>query len=111
MPTVDDFCKALENQGKTEVFDQIKQSINASRLLNPLLNVSLPKEMNEKLAVFRTPTISKCIVYDSIEDISNFSKIIILVLRKWVTKMPRPNQDGCCSLWKYNRTKSNKIMP
>ena len=39
----------------------------ASRLLNPLLADSLPKEMNEKLAVFRTLAISECIVYDSIE--------------------------------------------
>lgn len=74
MSTVDDFCKAFEKSGKTKASNHIRQSIVASRLLNPLLADSLPKEMNEKLAVFRTPTISECIVCDSIEDISNFSK-------------------------------------
>lgn len=74
MPTVDDFCKALKKSKKTKATNHIRQSIVVSRLLNPLLADSLPKEMNEKLAVFRTPTISECIVYDSIEDISNFSK-------------------------------------
>lgn len=76
MPTVDDFCKALENQGKTELSDQIRQSMLASRLLNPLLNVngSLPKEMDEKLAIFRKPEISQIIIYDSIEDIINEKK-------------------------------------
>lgn len=75
-PTVDDFCKALENRGKTELSDQIRQSMLAGMLLNPLLNVngSLPKEMAEKLAVFRTPEISQVIAYDSIEDISNEKK-------------------------------------
>lgn len=67
MPTVDDFCKALEESGNKKASDQIRQSMAASRLLNPLLEGSLPKEMNEKLAVFRTPAISECIVYDSIE--------------------------------------------
>ena len=74
MPTVDDFCKALEESGNTRASDQIRQSIAASRLLNPLLEGSLSKEMNEKLAVFRTPAISECIVYDSIEDITNEKK-------------------------------------
>ena len=74
MPTVDEFCKALEKSGKTKVSDQISQSMAASRLLNPLLEGSLPKEMNEKLAVFRTPAISECIVFDSIEEISHITK-------------------------------------
>lgn len=74
MPTIDDFCKLLEKSGKTKVSDQIRQNIAASRLLNPLLEGSLPKEMNEKLAVSRTPAISECIVYDSIEDIANEKK-------------------------------------
>lgn len=59
---------------ETKVSDQIRQSTAASRLLNPLLEGSLPKEMNDKLAVFRTPAISQCIVYDSIEDISDITK-------------------------------------
>ena len=63
MPTVNDFCKALEKSGKTKASNHIRQSIVASRLLNPLLADSLPKEMNEKLAVFRTPTISECILF------------------------------------------------
>ena len=46
MPTVDDFCKALEKSGKTKASNHIRQSIVASRLLNPLLADSLPKEMN-----------------------------------------------------------------
>lgn len=67
MPTINDFCK------NTKVSDQIKQSIIVSRLLNPLL-VALPKKMNEKLAVFRKSTISQCVIYDSIKDISNITK-------------------------------------
>lgn len=47
MPTLDDLCKALEKAGKTKLSDQIRQSMTASRLLNPLLEGSLPKEMNE----------------------------------------------------------------
>lgn len=74
MSTVDDFCKALEKSGKTKASNHIRQSVVASRLLNPLLEGSLPKEMNEKLDVFRTPAISECIVYDSIEDIANEKK-------------------------------------
>lgn len=37
MPTVADFCKALEESANTKASDQIRQSIAASRLLNPLL--------------------------------------------------------------------------
>ena len=74
IPTVDVFCKALEESGNTKASDQIRQSIAASRLLNPLLEGSLPKEMNEKLDIFRAHAISECIVYDSIEDIDNEKK-------------------------------------
>ena len=70
-PTLDDFCKELE---KPKTSNQIRQSMVASRLLNPLLEGSLPKEMNEKLAVFRTPAISECITCGSIQDISNIEK-------------------------------------
>lgn len=73
MPTIDDFCKVLEKSGKTKASNHIRELV-ASRLLNPLLEGSLPKEMNEKLAVFRTSAISECIVYDSIEDIANEKK-------------------------------------
>lgn len=71
MPTMDDFLKALENRNKTEIADQMRQSMIASRLLNPLLGASLPTEMNEELEVYREPKISQCIVYDTIDDISN----------------------------------------
>lgn len=74
LPTTDDFFKALEKSGKAKMSDQIRHSMAVSRLLNPLLEGSLPKEMNDKLAVFRTPAISQCIVYDSIEDFSNITK-------------------------------------
>lgn len=74
IPTIDDFCKLLEKSGKTKESNYIRQNVTASRLLNPLLEGSLPKEMNEKPAVFRTPAISECIVYDSIKDIANEKK-------------------------------------
>ena len=76
MPTADDFCKALEKSEKTKASNHIRQNIVASRLLNPLLTDSLPKEMNEKLAVFRTPTISECIVCDSIEEVESMAQSI-----------------------------------
>lgn len=63
----------IEKSGKTKMSDQIKQSIAAARLLNPLLSDSLPKEIDEKFAVFRTYAISECIVYDSITDIPTTS--------------------------------------
>lgn len=49
MPTMDDFLKALENRNETEMAEQMRQSMIASRLLNPLLNVSLPTEMKENI--------------------------------------------------------------
>ena len=74
MPTIDDWCKELENRGNTKLADQLRQSRATSRMLNPLLADSLPKEMNEKLTVFRTPAISECIIFDFIENISNIVK-------------------------------------
>jgi len=65
-------CQDFENKKKQKTSDHIDTI--ASRLLNPLLEGALPEEMNDKLAVFRTPTISQCIVCDSIEDISNITK-------------------------------------
>lgn len=73
MPTMDDFIKALESRNETKLADQVKQSMIASRLINPLLSVpmSMSKEMQEKLEVYRKPEISQCIVYDTVEDIPN----------------------------------------
>lgn len=68
LPTVDEFCKTQKKSGKTKTSDQIRQSMTTSRLLNPLLGASLPKEMDEKLTVYRTPIISQCIIFDSIKD-------------------------------------------
>lgn len=73
MPTMDDFLKALENRNETEMAEQMRQSMIASRLLNPSLDVSLPTDMKEKLEVYRKPAISQCIVYDTIDDIPNSS--------------------------------------
>jgi len=39
MPTVDDFCEALGKSEKTKASDQIRQSIVASKLLNPCLGL------------------------------------------------------------------------
>lgn len=48
---------------------QLKDAGLACRLLNPLLDVTFPEEMQDKLTVFRKPEISKCIAFDSVEDI------------------------------------------
>ncbi len=37
IPTMDDLIKALENRNETELADQVRQSMIASKLLNPLL--------------------------------------------------------------------------
>lgn len=71
IPTIDDLCKILENKGETELSDQLKNAAMFSRLLNPLLDVSLPEEMHDKLTICRTPGISQCIIFDSIEDVFN----------------------------------------
>lgn len=49
--------------------NRLKETAVACSLLNPLLNVSLPEEMSDKLTVCRKPEISECMVFDSINDI------------------------------------------
>ena len=61
--------KSKEAHAKAREFkvsNQIEQTAMACKLLNPLLEGPLPEEMNEKLAVFRKPTISQCVVCDSV---------------------------------------------
>lgn len=86
MPTVDDFCKTQKNLKKTKTSDQIRQNITASRLLNPLLVASLPKEMNEKLTIYRTPEISQCIIFDSIKDVFDNKEACEMNLKNIYTK-------------------------
>lgn len=55
--------------GEKKKSNRLKTAGLACRLLNPLLDVSFPEEMQDKLTVFRTPEISERIVFDSIDDI------------------------------------------
>lgn len=58
MPIMDDFLKALESRNETEMANQIRQSMIASKLLNPLLDVSIPIEMKENMEFVEKPYIS-----------------------------------------------------
>lgn len=69
MPTLDDFCKELEQIGEAAPSNRLRQAAAASRLMNPFLEGPLPKEMDEKLTVFRKAEIEHCIVCDTAEDI------------------------------------------
>ena len=68
-PTLDDLCKMLEKSGEMGLSEQIKQSAMASRLLNPLSEGPIPKEIEGLFVICRKPQISQVILFDSVEDV------------------------------------------
>ena len=69
MPTLDDLYNALEKSGEAELSECIKTAAMTSKLINPLLEGPIPKEMEELFAVCRSPQISQIILGDSVEDV------------------------------------------
>lgn len=59
MPTLGDLCQALEQTGKTDMSEMVRQAAAASRLMNPFLEVDPPHEMADKLKVFRKAEVSQ----------------------------------------------------